>query len=136
MWPWGYFEPFGCKSHSKSQKISFSHFSRKIVISKYKRHGYQMKERKILYKKVPSDYGPILSHSTANRTQIVKKSVFHIFLEKSSYQSIRDMVILLMSMSLILFFMRSPALLKSFAIKVQYKNKKITSWEKTFKFHF
>ena len=31
---------------------SFLHFSKEIVKSRYKRHRYQMKERKILYKKV------------------------------------------------------------------------------------
>ena len=67
------------KKSKKVKKISFLHFSQKIIISKYKRHGYQKKERKILYKKVPSDHCAILSHSAANHPKS-SKLVFPIFL--------------------------------------------------------
>ena len=54
-------ESFTIFSHSAANRIwkgekpfldGFLHFSPKIFISRYIKHGYQMKERKILYKKV------------------------------------------------------------------------------------
>ena len=54
----------------------FLHFSQKIVISRYKRHGYQMKELKILYKKGLCDHVAILSHQAANRVWKFQKSIF------------------------------------------------------------
>ena len=57
----------------------FLHFSQKIVISKYRRHGYQTKERKILYKKGLYASFTILSHSVANRVWKVQKSIFYGF---------------------------------------------------------
>ena len=61
----------------------FLHFSQKIVISRYKRHGYQMKELKILYKKGLSDHVAILSHQAANRVWKFQKSIFVGFLHFS-----------------------------------------------------
>ena len=58
----------------------FLHFSQKIVISRYKRHGYQMKELKILYKKGLGDHIAILNHWATNHVWKVKKSIFVGFL--------------------------------------------------------
>ena len=63
----------------KSIFVGFLHFSQKIVISRYKRHGYQTKERKILYKKGLYTFFTILSHSVANRVWKVQKSIFDGF---------------------------------------------------------
>ena len=56
----GIHESFTIFSHSAANRIwkinkpfldCFLHFSQKIFISRYMKHGYQMKEHKILYKK-------------------------------------------------------------------------------------
>ena len=60
----------------KSIFVGFLHFSQKIVILRYKRHGYQMKEHKILYKKGLHDHIAILNHWATNHVWKVKKSIF------------------------------------------------------------
>ena len=88
----GLCELFTILSHSVANRVwkvqksifyGFWHFSQKIVISRYKRHGYQTKERKILYKKGLYAFFTILSHSVANRVWKVEKPIFDSFLHYS-----------------------------------------------------
>ena len=64
----------------KSIFVGFLHFSQKIVILRYKRHRYEMKEHKILYKKGLPDHIAILNHWATNHVWKVKKSIFVGFL--------------------------------------------------------
>ena len=73
---------FSCKSYRNPtvpKNVGFWHFSQKIVISRYKRHGYHLKENKIFYKKGLRDHIAILSHWAANRVWKVEKSIFDGF---------------------------------------------------------